>query len=94
MQVKKIETDLAPKPQGFYSQAVQVGNLVFTSGQLPIVPDSEEIITGKSEKFCRQRLARVEIAVDRDFRASGNAGRREQSERFRKAFVAHSTTPG
>ena len=65
MQVKKIETDLAPKPQGFYSQAVQVGNFIFTSGQLPIVPDSEEIITGDIEKQTIQVLENIKAILER-----------------------------
>lgn len=65
MQAKKIETDLAPKPQGFYSQAVQVGNFIFTSGQLPIVPDSEEIITGDIEKQTIQVLENIKAILER-----------------------------
>lgn len=65
MKVKKIEADLAPKPQGFYSQAVQAGNFIFTSGQLPIVPDSEEIITGDIEKQTIQVLENIKAILER-----------------------------
>lgn len=65
MQVKKIETDLAPKPQGFYSQAVQVDNLIFTSGQLPIVPDSGEFIKGDIEKQTIQVLENIKAILER-----------------------------
>lgn len=34
--IKKIETKLAPKAIGPYSQAIEVGKLVFISGQLPV----------------------------------------------------------
>lgn len=34
-----IQTDTAPAAIGPYSQAVQVGNLLFTSGQIPLRPD-------------------------------------------------------
>ena len=37
---KTISTDKAPAAIGPYSQAVVVGNLVYTSGQIPIVPES------------------------------------------------------
>jgi 2-iminobutanoate/2-iminopropanoate deaminase len=37
---KEVYTDDAPAPVGFYSQAIKFGNLVFVSGQLPIVPGS------------------------------------------------------
>ncbi len=38
-----IHTDLAPKAIGPYSQAVKAGNLLFTSGQLPINPTTGEV---------------------------------------------------
>ena len=65
MQVKKIETDLAPKPRGFYSQAIQVDNLIFTSGQLPIVPDSGEFIKGDIEKQTIQVLENIKAILER-----------------------------
>lgn len=65
MQVKKIETDLAPKPQGFYSQAVQVDDLIFTSEQLPIVPDSGEFIKGDIEKQTIQVLENIKAILER-----------------------------
>jgi len=65
MQVKKIETDLAPKPRGFYSQAIQVDNLIFTSGQLPIVPESGEFIKGDIEKQTIQVLENIKAILER-----------------------------
>lgn len=38
--IKKISTEKAPAAIGPYSQAVVLGNVVFTSGQIPINPDS------------------------------------------------------
>jgi 2-iminobutanoate/2-iminopropanoate deaminase len=38
-----IQTAKAPKAIGPYSQATKVGNLVFTSGQLPINPSTGEV---------------------------------------------------
>ena len=34
--MKVIRTKMAPAANGPYSQAIQVGNLVYTSGQIPI----------------------------------------------------------
>ena len=47
--MKKISTDKAPAAIGPYSQAIVTGNLVFTSGQIPIDPatgavDAEGIV--------------------------------------------------
>lgn len=41
-----ILTDKAPKPIGPYSQAVRFGDLVFTSGQIPIDPATGDLVTG------------------------------------------------
>lgn len=38
--MKKISTEKAPLAIGPYSQAIVVGNLVFTSGQIPINPET------------------------------------------------------
>ncbi|MBO5907353.1 MAG: RidA family protein [Clostridia bacterium] len=41
--MKKISTDKAPAAIGPYSQATVLGNIVFTSGQIPINPESGNI---------------------------------------------------
>ncbi|MDH5648440.1 MAG: RidA family protein [Gammaproteobacteria bacterium] len=43
---KIISTDKAPKAIGTYSQAVKVDNTVYLSGQIPLVPDTMELVTG------------------------------------------------
>ncbi|MBT3225989.1 MAG: RidA family protein [Deltaproteobacteria bacterium] len=49
MSKKPIQTDNAPAAIGPYSQAVQTGNLIFTSGQLPIDPATGKIPEGSIE---------------------------------------------
>ena len=46
MNRQTVLTDKAPKPIGPYSQAVRYGNLVFTSGQIPIDPATGDLVTG------------------------------------------------
>tara|TARA_R110000737_G_C14452245_1_gene463379 strand:- start:158 stop:547 length:390 start_codon:yes stop_codon:yes gene_type:complete len=46
-----ISTDLAPSAIGTYSQAVKVNNTVYLSGQIPLVPETMEII---SDDFTEQ----------------------------------------
>ena len=46
MSRKPIHTDSAPAAIGTYSQAIQTGNLVFLSGQIPLVPETMEIVEG------------------------------------------------
>ena len=41
-----ISTDKAPAAIGPYSQAVKVGNTVWLSGQIPLVPGSMDLVTG------------------------------------------------
>ena len=40
-----ISTDKAPKAIGTYSQAVKVNNLVFVSGQIPLVPETMQLVS-------------------------------------------------
>ena len=53
----KIQTNKAPAAIGPYSQAVRVGNLVFTSGQIPLDPESGVIvgddITRQAHQVCK-----------------------------------------
>lgn len=44
--MKEIKTTNAPQAIGPYSQAVVMGNILFTSGQIPINPDTGEIPDG------------------------------------------------
>lgn len=41
-----IHTDQAPKAIGTYSQAVKVGDTVYLSGQIPLVPETMELVQG------------------------------------------------
>lgn len=46
MKQKTIASDKAPKAIGPYSQAVVVGDLVFTSGQIPLDPATQQMVDG------------------------------------------------
>ncbi len=41
-----INTDKAPQAIGTYSQAVKVGKTVYLSGQIPLVPETMEMVEG------------------------------------------------
>jgi reactive intermediate/imine deaminase len=49
-----IQTDRAPKAIGTYSQAVKVGSTVYLSGQIPLVPETMELLDGDIESQIRQ----------------------------------------
>ena len=44
--MKEIKTNKAPAAIGPYSQAIVTGNILFTSGQIPVNPDTGEIPDG------------------------------------------------
>ncbi len=46
MSKKIISTDNAPKAIGTYSQAVKADNTVYLSGQIPLVPETMELVQG------------------------------------------------
>ncbi|MDA9155820.1 Rid family detoxifying hydrolase [Methylophilaceae bacterium] len=43
---KIIQSDKAPEAIGTYSQAVKKGNIIFLSGQIPLNPESMELVEG------------------------------------------------
>lgn len=57
--MKAISTTKAPAAIGPYSQAIEVGNLVFCSGQIPIVPETGNIVEGGIEEQAHQALKNV-----------------------------------
>ncbi|MBK9708305.1 MAG: RidA family protein [Acidobacteria bacterium] len=48
--METIQTDLAPKAIGPYSQAIKAGGLVFTSGQIPLDPSTMQVVEGDIQK--------------------------------------------
>lgn len=58
---KKIHTDMAPAAIGPYSQAMVAGNLVLTSGQIPLNPETGlmegETITEQTHRVCKNLQA-------------------------------------
>ena len=68
--MKKIHTDLAPAAIGPYSQAIVHGDLVFTSGQIPINPATGNVdaegITAQTEQVM-QNLDAVLTAAGASF---------------------------
>ena len=65
MKMKKvISTDKAPKAIGPYSQAIAVNNMIYTSGQIPIVPETGNIeavgIVAQTEQVMKNLAAVLE----------------------------------
>lgn len=64
--IKKISTPNAPEAIGPYSQAVKVGNMLYTSGQIPLDPTSGtlvgEDITAQAEQVMKNLSAVLSAA--------------------------------
>ena len=62
--MKTISTKKAPAAIGPYSQAIQVGNLVYTSGQIPIDPATGAFAEGGIKEQTRQSLTNVKAILE------------------------------
>lgn len=62
--MQAIHTEKAPKAIGPYSQAIKVGNLVFASGQVPIVPATGEFVEGGIKEQTRQTLTNAKAILE------------------------------
>lgn len=58
-----ISTDKAPAAIGPYSQAIQIGEMIFTSGVIPVVPETGEIVQG-IENQARQALSNMKALLE------------------------------
>ena len=66
-----ISTDKAPQAIGTYSQAVKVNNTVYMSGQIPLIPETMELLEGSVEEQIHQvfkNLSAVAEAAGGSFR--------------------------
>jgi 2-iminobutanoate/2-iminopropanoate deaminase len=59
-----IQTEKAPKAIGPYSQAVRVGSLIFTAGQIGLDPQSGELIAPDIENQTRQALTNLKHILE------------------------------
>ena len=60
---KIIRTDKAPKPVGPYSQAVEINKTLYCSGQIAIIPETDEVMTGDIEKQTRQVMKNISAVL-------------------------------
>ena len=62
--MKAISTKKAPAAIGPYSQAIQVGNLIYTSGQIPIDPTTGAFVEGGIKEQTRQSLTNIKAILE------------------------------
>lgn len=61
--IRTIQTSHAPAAIGPYSQAKVVGNLLFTAGQIPLVPETMEMVTGGIEAQTERVLQNLDAVL-------------------------------
>lgn len=62
--MKAIETKTAPAAIGPYSQAMVYGGLVYTSGQIPVVPETGNVVGDSIEVQAEQSCKNVGAVLD------------------------------
>lgn len=61
---KIVATTKAPAAIGPYAQANVLGNLVFTSGQIPLVPETGEVVEGGIAEQTKQVFANLQAVLE------------------------------
>lgn len=64
MNKEVVNTEKAPAALGPYSQAIKFGNLLFSSGQIPMDPETGEIVADDVESQTRQVLENVRAVLE------------------------------
>ena len=59
-----IATNSAPKAIGPYSQGVRAGNLIFTSGQIALDPESQQVVAGGIAEQVEQVFANLKAILE------------------------------
>lgn len=58
-----IRTDKAPAAIGPYSQAIEIGGMIYTSGMIPIDPSTGELVTGSVEEQAERAISNLEALL-------------------------------
>ena len=62
--MKKIRnTSKAPAPIGPYNQAILIGNTLYISGQIPLDPETGELVSGDIKKETRQSMENLKAIL-------------------------------
>lgn len=62
--LKIISTEKAPAAVGPYSQAIQAGNFIYVSGQLPLIPGKGELVKDDIKGATRQALENAKAILE------------------------------
>ncbi|MBV8552033.1 MAG: RidA family protein [Acidobacteriaceae bacterium] len=61
--MKEIITPEKPKAAGPYSPAVRLNGMVFLSGQIPLDPDTNQLVTGSIQEQCARVLENLKLVL-------------------------------
>ena len=64
MDKKTIQTSQAPSAIGPYSQAIRIGDFLYTSGQIALKPDTMEMMNGEIEEETEWVLKHIEAILE------------------------------
>jgi 2-iminobutanoate/2-iminopropanoate deaminase len=64
MKSRVITTSKAPNAIGPYSQAIQAGNMIFLSGQIPLDPNTGELVKGDIREQTRRVLENLKGVLE------------------------------
>jgi 2-iminobutanoate/2-iminopropanoate deaminase len=59
-----IATNEAPRAIGPYSQGIRAGNLIFTSGQIPLDPETQQVVAGGIAEQTTQVFANLKAILE------------------------------
>lgn len=62
--MKIIQTKKAPAAVGAYSQGIVTNGFVYSSGQLPLIPETGELISDDIKKATKQSLENVKAIIE------------------------------
>ena len=63
MDLQPIETDRAPIPRGPYSQAIRAGDTIYVAGQVPVDPNTNQIVEGDAAVQARRVFENVKAIL-------------------------------
>ncbi len=64
MEIRRIHSKKVPAPRGAYSQAIVMGDLLFSAGQLPVDPDTGDFVRGSAGKQAERILENLKVLLE------------------------------
>jgi 2-iminobutanoate/2-iminopropanoate deaminase len=62
--IERLSPPGVPAPRGPYSPAVRAGDFIFVSGQVPVDPATQQMVTGNIGQETRQTLSNIQLILE------------------------------